>query len=202
MSRRLAGASWVSRARVLACAAAARCCAVGAAGVSSYVADQARAAAINAASPIPNLVSCFNDLSPDRRCGGRARAASTGEFRRCGETTPRGGEPRRAGIGGKARLCKGMQFLKTLFWMVLAVSLAIFATRNWRDVTIDLWGPLAADIKLPLLMAVMVVLGWLPTWLILRSRLWHARRKLQLLERPVVAPVAPAPAPADEPVLP
>ena len=58
-----------------------------------------------------------------------------------------------------------MQFLKTLFWMVFAVSIAIFATRNWRDVTIDLWGPLAADIKLPVLMALMVLLGWLPTWL-------------------------------------
>ena len=104
----------------------------------------------------------------------------------------------------KRGYAKTMQFLKTLFWMVLAVSLAIFATRNWRDVTIDLWGPLAADIKLPLLMAVMVVLGWLPTWLILRSRLWHVRRKLQLLERPPVAPpVAASPAPAaDEPVLP
>ena len=88
-----------------------------------------------------------------------------------------------------------MQFLKTLFWMVVAVSIAIFATRNWRDVTIDLWGPLAADIKLPLLMTVMVLLGWLPTWLILRSRLWTVRRKLMLLERPpVVAPVAAPPA--------
>jgi len=98
-----------------------------------------------------------------------------------------------------------MQFLKTLFWMVVAVSLAIFATRNWRDVTIDLWGPLAADIKLPLLMAAMVVLGWLPTWLILRSRLWQARRKLLLLERPpAVTPAAAPPADAapDEPVLP
>jgi len=99
-----------------------------------------------------------------------------------------------------------MQFLKTLFWMVVAVSIAIFATRNWRDVTIDLWGPLAADIKLPLLMAAMVVLGWLPTWLILRSRLWQVRRKLLLLERPPVVsappPAAAAPAPtagADEP---
>jgi uncharacterized integral membrane protein len=99
---------------------------------------------------------------------------------------------------------KAMQFLKTLFWMVVAVSIAIFATRNWRDVTIDLWGPLAADIKLPLLMAAMVVLGWLPTWLILRSRLWHVKRKLMLLERPpVVAPVAAPPAPdVDEAVLP
>ena len=97
-----------------------------------------------------------------------------------------------------------MQFLRTLFWTVLAVSIAIFATRNWHDVTVDLWGPLAADIKLPLLMGLMVLVGWLPTWLILRSRLWQVRRKLMLLERPpVVAPVAAPPAPdVDEAVLP
>ena len=88
-----------------------------------------------------------------------------------------------------------MQFLKTLFWMVLAVSIAIFATRNWRDVTIDLWGPLAADIKLPVLMGLMVLLGWLPTWLLLRSRLWQVKRKLLLLERPAPAPLAPEPTP-------
>ena len=82
-----------------------------------------------------------------------------------------------------------MQFLKTLFWMVLAVSIAIFATHNWRDVTVNLWGPLAMDIKLPLLMALMVLLGWLPTWLILRSKLWNARRKILLLERPAVPAV-------------
>ena len=87
-----------------------------------------------------------------------------------------------------------MQFLKTLFWMVFAVSIAIFATRNWKDVTLDLWGPLAAVIKLPLLMGLMLLLGWLPTWLIGRSRLWQAKRKLLLLERPP-APPAPAPAP-------
>jgi uncharacterized integral membrane protein len=90
-----------------------------------------------------------------------------------------------------------MQFLKTLFWMVLAVSLAIFASRNWRDVTIDLWGPLQADIKLPLLLALMLLIGWLPTWLIMRGRLWQARRKALLLERPV--PVAPVAAP--EPII-
>ncbi len=93
-----------------------------------------------------------------------------------------------------------MQFLKTLFWMVLAVSVAIFATRNWRDVTIDLWGPLAVDIKLPLLMALILLLGWLPTWLMLRSKLWQARRTLLLLERPPVAAPAPASAPQPAPV--
>ena len=90
-----------------------------------------------------------------------------------------------------------MQFLKTLFWMVLAVSVAIFATRNWRDVTVDLWGPLQADIKLPILMGLMLLLGWLPTWLILRGRLWQAKRKLMLLERPSIHP-APAPLPDTE----
>jgi uncharacterized integral membrane protein len=83
-----------------------------------------------------------------------------------------------------------MQFLKTLFWMAFAFSLAIFATRNWRDVTVDLWGPFAADIKLPLLMGIMLLLGWLPTWLIGRSRLWQLKRKLLLLERPA-PPSAP-----------
>ncbi len=89
-----------------------------------------------------------------------------------------------------------MHFLKTLFWMFLAVFVAIFATRNWRDVTIDLWGPLAADIKLPLMMALMVLLGWLPTWLLMRSRLWQARRKLLLLERPAPLPAGTTPEPA------
>ncbi len=95
-----------------------------------------------------------------------------------------------------------MQFLKTLFWMALAVSLAIFATRNWRDVTVDLWSPFAADIKLPLLMGSMLLLGWLPTWLIGRSRLWQLKRKLALLERPLPPPAAPGPVTAPPAVAP
>jgi uncharacterized integral membrane protein len=90
-----------------------------------------------------------------------------------------------------------MQFLRTLFWTVLAVSIAIFATRNWHDVTVDLWGPLAADIKLPLLMALMVLVGWLPTWLVLRSKLWTARRKIALLEGPVATTVPVEPVAVD-----
>ena len=91
-----------------------------------------------------------------------------------------------------------MQFLRTLIWTVLAVFVAIFATRNWRDVTVDLWGPLAADIKLPLLMAIMLLIGWLPTWLVMRGKLWALRRKLVVLERPA-QPVAAEPGPIDRP---
>jgi len=85
-----------------------------------------------------------------------------------------------------------MQFLKTLFWVVIAVILAIFATRNWNDVTISLWGNLQADVKLPVLLALTFLLGLLPTLLILRGRIWQLRRKLALAERPAV-PVAPPP---------
>ena len=38
-----------------------------------------------------------------------------------------------------------MQFLKTLFWVIVAVFLAILASRNWHDVTINLWGDIQLD---------------------------------------------------------
>ncbi len=92
-----------------------------------------------------------------------------------------------------------MQFLKTLLWVLVAVLVAIVASNNWHDVTIDLWSNLQADIKLPVLLAAVFIAGFLPTWLVMRGRLWQAKRKLLLLEQPAtpVEPV-PAPLPADE----
>lgn len=84
-----------------------------------------------------------------------------------------------------------MNFLKTLFWVVLAVSLAIFANRNWSDVTVNLWGDLQADIKLPVLMLVIFLVGFLPPYFILRGKLWGLKRRLAIAERPPV-PAAPA----------
>jgi putative membrane protein len=85
-----------------------------------------------------------------------------------------------------------MNFLRTLFWVVVAVSLAIFATRNWIDVTVSLWGNLQADIKLPVLLFVIFLLGFLPPFLILRGRIWSLKRRLLVAERPATPP-APAP---------
>jgi uncharacterized integral membrane protein len=76
-----------------------------------------------------------------------------------------------------------MQFLKTLFWVLLAVIVVLFATRNWTDVTLNLWGDIQADIKLPVLLFVGFFLGWLPTWLLMRTRLWSRRRRIDALER-------------------
>jgi lipopolysaccharide assembly protein A len=76
-----------------------------------------------------------------------------------------------------------MQFLKTLFWVLIAVLVALFASRNWSDVTLSLWGDIQADIKVPVLLLVAFLIGLLPTWLIMRARLWSLRRRIDAIER-------------------
>ena len=95
-----------------------------------------------------------------------------------------------------------MQFLKTLFWVLIAVVVVLFGTRNWNDVTLNLWGDIQADIKIPLLLLVVFLLGLLPTWLFMRARLWSLKRRHEAVERQrSVATSSPTPAPAEgEPV--
>ena len=76
-----------------------------------------------------------------------------------------------------------MRFLKTLFWIVVAVLVTYFAAQNWRDVTIDLWGNLQADIKVPVLLGIVFLLGFLPTWLIYRTRLWRVQNRVTIAQR-------------------
>jgi hypothetical protein len=84
-----------------------------------------------------------------------------------------------------------MKFLKTLLWVVIAAFAIGVALRNWRDVTLTLWGDLQVDIKIPVLMLAMLLLGWLPAWLAYRTRSWRLSR------RPSPVPV-PVPAPRNE----
>jgi uncharacterized integral membrane protein len=91
-----------------------------------------------------------------------------------------------------------MQFLKTLFWIALTVVLVLFAKANWNAVTLKLWGGLEADVKLPVLVLAAFLLGFLPTLIVYRARLWGLKRRLEPAERQVVpAPAAPAPVPVD-----
>lgn len=89
-----------------------------------------------------------------------------------------------------------MQFLKTLFWIALTVVLVLFAKANWNAVTLRLWGGLEADVKLPVLVLFAFLLGFLPTFIIYRARLWSLKRRLEPAERHVsVAPPPVAAAP-------
>ncbi len=76
-----------------------------------------------------------------------------------------------------------MQFLKTLFWVLLAVIIALFARANWFDVTLNLWGDLQLDIKVPVLMMLMFLAGFLPLFLVHRARLWTLKRRLEAEKR-------------------
>lgn len=89
-----------------------------------------------------------------------------------------------------------MQFLKTLFWVLLAVFIALFASRNWSDATLNLWGDIQVDIKLPVLMAVMFLLGFLPVFLLHRTRLWTLKRRLEVEQRQQA--IAAQSAPSDD----
>jgi len=96
-----------------------------------------------------------------------------------------------------------MQFLRTLFWVVLAVVAVIFAVNNWTQVTVNLWGGLQADAKLPILLLAAFLLGLVPMFVLHRATRWSLRRRLESAERslnelraiegPSPEPVVPAP---------
>ncbi len=95
-----------------------------------------------------------------------------------------------------------MQFLKTLFWVALAVILVLFGRANWTAVTVKLWGGLEADVKLPVLVLASFLLGFLPMLIIHRARLWGIRRRLEIQERQATAvhnvPAGPGSSPAGD----
>lgn len=92
-----------------------------------------------------------------------------------------------------------MQFLKTLFWVAIAVLLFYFGTRNWHSVTLNLWGDIQADVKVPVLLIVMFLIGFIPAWMVLRARVWQLRRRLDSLERQQVAREPETGSAAEEP---
>jgi lipopolysaccharide assembly protein A len=81
-----------------------------------------------------------------------------------------------------------LRFLKILFWLTVAVLVTLFAAQNWQDVTIDLWGDLQADIKIPVLILIAFLLGFLPTLAIYRSKLWRVQNRVTMPRRDLPGP--------------
>jgi len=91
-----------------------------------------------------------------------------------------------------------MQFLKTLFWVLIAVVLALFGSRNWSDVTLSLWGDIQADIKLPILLLITFLLGFVPLYAWHRLMRWHEYKKRVAAERALAAAIVAPPVPVAE----
>ena len=102
-----------------------------------------------------------------------------------------------------------MQFLKTLFWVVLAVAAVIFAMRNWTPVSVALWGGLLIEAKLPVLLYGAFALGFAPLFAYHRATRWRLTRRIGSHERtladiraadaPAIVPPVVEPAPLTEP---
>jgi uncharacterized integral membrane protein len=89
-----------------------------------------------------------------------------------------------------------MQFLRTAFWVVIAVALAFFCMANYVPVTVRLWGDLVMETKLPVLLIGAFLLGALPFWVMARATRWRLKRRLDSSERALAAATAAATPPS------
>lgn len=87
-----------------------------------------------------------------------------------------------------------MRFLKTLIWVTIIVGLIVFATNNWAPVSVSLWGGLRLDTKLPALVIVVFLIGFLPLYLVHRTQIWRMKRRILTLEGNQRTPAFPPPA--------
>jgi lipopolysaccharide assembly protein A len=87
-----------------------------------------------------------------------------------------------------------MSFLKTLFWIVVAVIVALFCFNNWTVVGINLWNGLILETKLPLLLGLAFLIGLIPPLLLWQAARYRLRRHLQTGSGMIVVP---PPRPAD-----
>ena len=88
-----------------------------------------------------------------------------------------------------------MNFLRTLGWIALTIVVVVFSLRNWAPVTINLFAGLQADVKLPVLLVVAFLLGFLPLYIYHRAVRWTLRKRLYNANKTGIAPLTPEPQP-------
>lgn len=91
-----------------------------------------------------------------------------------------------------------MQVVRTIFWVLLAVLLVLFAINNWTEVQVRIWQSLILDTKLPALVIGAFLLGLVPMWLVHRTAKWRSKRRIAALEANLASAatqIAPSPDP-------
>lgn len=98
-----------------------------------------------------------------------------------------------------------MRVIKVLLFILSVLLMAWLWVLNWVPVTIKLWAPYELVIRLPLLVTLAVLLGWLPGAFLHSFERWRLTRKLTRTEaelearRTAAEPAVPvAPAGADD----
>jgi len=94
-----------------------------------------------------------------------------------------------------------MAFLRTLFWIVITVIVVVFSVRNWVPVPVNLFGDTVVETKLPMLLLIGFLIGFVPLYVWHRAVKWRHNRKLSAIERsapPVVMPPPAVPTPYND----
>ena len=93
-----------------------------------------------------------------------------------------------------------MAFLRTLFWIAVTVIIVVFSVRNWVPVPVNLFGDTVVETKLPMLLLIGFLIGFVPLYGWHRAMKWRHDRKLSAIERGPVAPSSPPAPPAAAPL--
>ena len=75
-----------------------------------------------------------------------------------------------------------MRMIRTIVWVVLVIAFLLFSLNNWVPVTVKIWEGLLWETKLPALVLLAFLLGWLPTWLVHLAGKWRLKRRISALE--------------------
>ncbi len=75
-----------------------------------------------------------------------------------------------------------MKILRTIFWMLAAIGFLVFAIFNWQPVELTLWQNLVLETKVPVLVLLAFIAGFLPMWAVHRSIVWGLQRRVRALE--------------------
>jgi lipopolysaccharide assembly protein A len=95
-----------------------------------------------------------------------------------------------------------MQFLRTAFWVVIAVAAALFFKANNKPLDIKIWGDIVWETRVWFPIFLAFLLGALPFWIMARVTRWRLRRQVQGSERALAAAAAAAPMTPTMPVSP
>lgn len=75
-----------------------------------------------------------------------------------------------------------MKILRTIVWVLAAISFLIFAIYNWQPVELTLWQNIVLETKLPVLVLLAFALGSVPLWAYHLSVKWSMSRRIRALE--------------------
>lgn len=96
-----------------------------------------------------------------------------------------------------------MKLFRTIAWLLMLAVLLVFTVANWGQppVTVRIWENLVVETKMPAIVVISLLIGFVPMWLYHRAARWRMQRRMQSLEASARVSAMP-PAPETPPLAP